>query len=152
MSRFQNIFSTPGPGYLVSRPIYFDSPAESSGSSDPALEIKYDIECAELDFQWKPYDRSRTYEPQNACVPSDSPSDHLSDDGPGVGVTKGTWTAYTRWGMCRQCQQVKVDVVLSSDIYAPTLRFVSWTLPLYPASRSTPNVTPTTNVSSSHNG
>ncbi|KAK0241650.1 hypothetical protein EDD85DRAFT_787281 [Armillaria nabsnona] len=89
MSRFQNIFSTPGPGYLVSRPLYFNSPAESSVSSDPALEIKYDIECAELDFQWKPYDRSRTSEPQTVCVPSDSSPDHLSDDGPGVGVTKG---------------------------------------------------------------
>ncbi|PBK74403.1 hypothetical protein ARMSODRAFT_1001274 [Armillaria solidipes] len=89
MSRFQNIFSTPGPGYLVSRPVYFDSPAESSSSSDPALEIKYDIECAELDFQWKPYDRSRTSEPQTVCVPSDSSADHLSDDGPEVGVTEG---------------------------------------------------------------
>ncbi|KAK0195546.1 hypothetical protein F5146DRAFT_1026020 [Armillaria mellea] len=89
MSRFQNIFSTPGPGYLVSRPIYFDSPAESSGSSDPASEIKYDIECAELDFQWKPYNRSRTSEPQNVSVPSEIPAVYLSDDGPGVGMTEG---------------------------------------------------------------
>ncbi|KAK0485937.1 hypothetical protein IW261DRAFT_762180 [Armillaria novae-zelandiae] len=89
MSRFQNIFSTPGPGYLVSRPVYFDSPAESSGSSDPASEIKYDIECAELDFQWKPYDRSRTFKPQTVCVPSKSPTDQLSDDGSEAGVTEG---------------------------------------------------------------
>ncbi|KAK0504631.1 hypothetical protein EDD18DRAFT_1125746 [Armillaria luteobubalina] len=89
MSRFQNIFSTPGPGYLVSRPVYFDSPAESSGSSDPASEIKYDIECADLDFQWKPYDRSRTPNPQPVCVPSKSPAGNLSDDGPEAGVTEG---------------------------------------------------------------
>ncbi|KAK0226059.1 hypothetical protein IW262DRAFT_736006 [Armillaria fumosa] len=89
MSRFQNIFSTPGPGYLVSRPVYFDSPAESSGSSDPASEIKYDIECADLDFQWKPHDRSRTSKSQSVCVPSKSPADHLSDDGPEAGVTEG---------------------------------------------------------------
>ncbi|KAK0212705.1 hypothetical protein DFS33DRAFT_58013 [Desarmillaria ectypa] len=89
MSRFQNIFSTPGPGYLISRPVDFDSPAESSSSSDPAFEIKYNVECAESDFQWKSYDRSGTTEPQAFSVPSESPTDHLSDDRQEVGVTEG---------------------------------------------------------------
>ncbi|KAK0461129.1 uncharacterized protein EV420DRAFT_1668706 [Desarmillaria tabescens] len=86
MSRFQNIFSTPGPGYLISRPVHFDSPAESSSSSDPVSEIKYDVECTELDFQWKPYDRSRTAGLQTFFVPSESPADHLSEGGQETGV------------------------------------------------------------------
>ncbi|KAG7449551.1 uncharacterized protein BT62DRAFT_591263 [Guyanagaster necrorhizus] len=83
MSRFQNIFSTPGPGYLVSRPVYFDPPAEGPDSSSvPAFEINYDMECAELDFQWRPYDRSGTTElPQTFYVPSESPTVHLNHGG-----------------------------------------------------------------------
>ncbi|KAF8893371.1 hypothetical protein BD779DRAFT_1669680 [Infundibulicybe gibba] len=51
-----DFFSTPGPGYRVSQPIYFNSPAEDPSSSDPP-EFGCKIDYDQLGFSWKPFHR-----------------------------------------------------------------------------------------------
>ncbi|THV05073.1 hypothetical protein K435DRAFT_136212 [Dendrothele bispora CBS 962.96] len=55
MSLMSDAFTTPGPGYYSSRPLYFESPTEDT-SFDPALCI----DPLAIDFQWTPFDRKET--------------------------------------------------------------------------------------------
>ena len=58
-----NIYATPGPGYLASRPAYFDSPTEPPETSSSPIPFEdwapnADFDPTELDFRWKPFDRT----------------------------------------------------------------------------------------------
>ncbi|KAG1900608.1 uncharacterized protein F5891DRAFT_300468 [Suillus fuscotomentosus] len=50
-----NIFSTPGPAFTVSRPVYFDSPTEDPSLSDPLEPESYELDLDALDFRWQPF-------------------------------------------------------------------------------------------------
>ncbi|KAG2126314.1 hypothetical protein DEU56DRAFT_543806 [Suillus clintonianus] len=50
-----NIFSTPGPAFTVSRPVYFDSPTEDPSLSDPLEPDSYELDLDALDFRWQPF-------------------------------------------------------------------------------------------------
>ncbi|KAJ4483463.1 hypothetical protein J3R30DRAFT_1785617 [Lentinula aciculospora] len=54
-SDLSNAFATPGPTYISSRPVYFDTPTDDPSSDPPDLE--YEIDYATLNFQWTPFDR-----------------------------------------------------------------------------------------------
>ncbi|KAE9411560.1 hypothetical protein BT96DRAFT_1011351 [Gymnopus androsaceus JB14] len=58
-----NAYSTPGPAYVSSRPVYFDNPAYDPPSDppDPAYELDHGV----LDFQWKPFNRNTTQLPDS---------------------------------------------------------------------------------------
>ncbi|KIY61395.1 hypothetical protein CYLTODRAFT_447722, partial [Cylindrobasidium torrendii FP15055 ss-10] len=62
-SQFGSLFTTPGPGYVSSRPMYYDSPTEPPEAASSPMPIDSwspnDIDTSELDFQWTPYDRSK---------------------------------------------------------------------------------------------
>lgn len=62
-----NLFATPGPGYRLPQPIYFDSPAEDPNDSDP-LQSGYEIDYDALDFHWTPFDRKSTNEPEKVSL------------------------------------------------------------------------------------
>ncbi|KAG1752923.1 hypothetical protein EDB19DRAFT_1670592 [Suillus lakei] len=51
----RNIFSTPGPAFTVSRPVYFDSPTEDPSLSDPLEPESYELDLEALDFRWQPF-------------------------------------------------------------------------------------------------
>jgi len=50
-----NIFSTPGPAFTVSRPVYFESPTEDPSLSDPLEPESYELDLNALDFRWRPF-------------------------------------------------------------------------------------------------
>ncbi|KAG2043414.1 hypothetical protein BDR03DRAFT_1053438 [Suillus americanus] len=50
-----NMFSTPGPAFTVSRPVYFDSPTEDPSLSDPLEPESYELDLDALDFRWQPF-------------------------------------------------------------------------------------------------
>ncbi|OJA20501.1 hypothetical protein AZE42_01990 [Rhizopogon vesiculosus] len=50
-----NMFSTPGPTFTVSRPVYFDSPTEDPSLSDPLEPESYELDLDALDFRWQPF-------------------------------------------------------------------------------------------------
>lgn len=51
-SAYNDLFSTPGPGYPAAPQVYFDSPTEDPSYSDP-LEPRYELDS--LDFRWEPF-------------------------------------------------------------------------------------------------
>ncbi|KAG1766941.1 hypothetical protein EDD22DRAFT_331861 [Suillus occidentalis] len=53
--KMMNIFSTPGPAFTVSRPVYFDSPAEDPSLSDLLEPESYELDLDALDFRWQPF-------------------------------------------------------------------------------------------------
>ncbi|KAG2342887.1 hypothetical protein BDR05DRAFT_1025186 [Suillus weaverae] len=57
-----NIFSTPGPAFTVSRPVYFDSPTEDL-LSDPLDPGSYELDLDALDFRWQPFLRKTLPDP-----------------------------------------------------------------------------------------
>ncbi|KAJ3857661.1 hypothetical protein EV368DRAFT_77565 [Lentinula lateritia] len=57
-SELNNAFTNPGPAYLSSRPLYFDSPTDDPSSDPP--DPSYEIDYATLNFQWTPFDRKIT--------------------------------------------------------------------------------------------
>ncbi|KIK44784.1 hypothetical protein CY34DRAFT_599339 [Suillus luteus UH-Slu-Lm8-n1] len=86
-----NIFSTPGPAFTVSRPVYFDSPAEDPSLSDPLEPESYELDLDALDFRWQPFLRKTLPDPglaskqtyamhASATIPPDfgDPDVHLS--------------------------------------------------------------------------
>ncbi|KAG1751512.1 uncharacterized protein EDB91DRAFT_611079 [Suillus paluster] len=58
-----NIFSTPGPAFTVSRPVYFDSPTEDPSLSDPLEPESYELDLDGLDFHWQPFFRKTLPDP-----------------------------------------------------------------------------------------
>ncbi|KAG1816132.1 uncharacterized protein BJ212DRAFT_212771 [Suillus subaureus] len=61
-----NIFSTPGPAFTVSRPVYFDSPTEDPSLSDPLEPESYELDLDALDFRWQPFLRKTLPDPSLA--------------------------------------------------------------------------------------
>ncbi|KAG2074659.1 hypothetical protein BDR04DRAFT_1092865 [Suillus decipiens] len=61
-----NIFSTPGPAFTVSRPVYFDSPTEDPSLSDPLEPESYELDLDALDFRWQPFLRKNLLDPSLA--------------------------------------------------------------------------------------
>ncbi|KAG2362254.1 hypothetical protein BDR07DRAFT_1055640 [Suillus spraguei] len=61
-----NIFSTPGPAFTVSRPVYFDSPTEDPSLSDPLEPESYELDLDALDFRWQPFLRKNLFDPSFA--------------------------------------------------------------------------------------
>ncbi|KAG1890208.1 hypothetical protein F4604DRAFT_2004473 [Suillus subluteus] len=61
-----NMFSTPGPAFTVSRPVYFDSPTEDPSLSDPLEPESYELDLDALDFRWQPFLRKTLPEPSLA--------------------------------------------------------------------------------------
>ncbi|KAJ3777841.1 hypothetical protein FB446DRAFT_715845 [Lentinula raphanica] len=53
-----NAFTTPGPAYISSRPVYYDTPTDDPSSDPP--DPSYQIDQADIDFQWTPFDRKVT--------------------------------------------------------------------------------------------
>lgn len=66
-----NIFSTPGPTFTVSRPVYFDSPTEHPSLSDPLEPESYQLDLDALDFQWQPFLR-KTLPDHSLIIPPNS--------------------------------------------------------------------------------
>ncbi|KAG1777743.1 hypothetical protein EV702DRAFT_1196953 [Suillus placidus] len=58
-----NLFSTPGPAFTVSRPVYFDSPTEDPSLSDPLEPESYELDLDTLDFRWQPFLRKTLPDP-----------------------------------------------------------------------------------------
>jgi hypothetical protein len=58
-----NIFSTPGPAFTVSRPVYFDSPVEDPSLSDTLEPESYELDLEALDFRWQPFLRKTLPDP-----------------------------------------------------------------------------------------
>jgi hypothetical protein len=61
--KMMNIYSTPGPAFTVSRPVYFDSPAEDPSLSDPLEPESYELDLDALDFRWQPFLRKTLPDP-----------------------------------------------------------------------------------------
>ncbi|KAG2154398.1 uncharacterized protein EDB93DRAFT_1132008 [Suillus bovinus] len=61
-----NIFSTPGPAFTVSRPVYFDSPTEDPSLSESLEPESYELDLDALDFRWQPFLRKTLPDPSLA--------------------------------------------------------------------------------------
>ena len=57
-----NVYATPGPIFVCSRPVYFDSPTEDPSLSDPPHPESYDLDLNAIDFRWRPFLRSNLQE------------------------------------------------------------------------------------------
>ncbi|KAG0704531.1 hypothetical protein DFH29DRAFT_1078296 [Suillus ampliporus] len=75
-----NIFSTPGPAYTVSQPVYFDSPTEDPSLSDPLEPESYELDLDALDFRWQPFLRKTLPDP--SLTNQQTPSMHASSTFP----------------------------------------------------------------------
>lgn len=71
-----NIFSTPGPTFTVSRPVYFDSPTEHPSLSDPLEPESYQLDLNALDFRWQPFLRKTL--PDHSLINPPNSSLHAS--------------------------------------------------------------------------
>ncbi|KAH7888833.1 hypothetical protein F5I97DRAFT_2005311 [Phlebopus sp. FC_14] len=69
-----NVYTTPGPNFAHSRPVYFDSPTENPSFSNPIQPDAYELDLQGIDFRWQPFLRSNKGE-GNARKCSDSDSE-----------------------------------------------------------------------------
>ncbi|KAJ3989136.1 hypothetical protein F5890DRAFT_136541 [Lentinula detonsa] len=58
VSELASAFTAPGPAYISSLPVYFDTPTDDPSSDPP--DSSYDIDYTTINFQWTPFDRKIT--------------------------------------------------------------------------------------------
>ena len=73
-----NVYATPGPTFVCSRPVYFDSPTEDPSLSDPLQPESYELDLNAIDFRWRPFLRSNALESDmdSRSVSPSSPLEH----------------------------------------------------------------------------
>jgi hypothetical protein len=65
-----NLFSTPGPAFTVSRPVYFDSPTGDPSLSDTLEPESYQLDLEALDFRWQPFLRKKLPDHSSTTLPN----------------------------------------------------------------------------------
>ncbi|KAJ3735658.1 hypothetical protein DFJ43DRAFT_1036763 [Lentinula guzmanii] len=87
VSDLASAFTTPGPAYISSVPVYFDTPTDDPSSDPP--DSSYDIDYTTINFQWTPFDRKITgsleykhpIRPMLPMIPEQEPSIGTEDLG-----------------------------------------------------------------------